>query len=57
VPPDPEGVRDEIGYYVVSALAGRGTRRGRWSDEDHRAMVGLLEELIEIDREPALDLR
>src|SRR5271154_2690597 len=26
-PPDPEGVRDEIGYYVVGALAGRGTRR------------------------------
>jgi hypothetical protein len=54
VAPDPEGVRDEIGYYVVGALAGRGARRRRWSDEEHRAMIGLLEELIEIDREPAL---
>jgi hypothetical protein len=54
VPPDPEGVRDEIAYYVVGSLVGRAWSRGRWSDEDHRAMVGLLEELIEIDREPAL---
>lgn len=53
-PPDPEGVRDDIAYYVVGSLAGRGSRRGRWSDEDHRAMVALLEELIEIEREPAL---
>jgi len=55
VPPDPEGARDEIAYYVVGSFAGRGSRRGRWSDEDHRAMVGLLEELIEIDREPPLE--
>jgi hypothetical protein len=45
-PPDPEGSRDEIGYYVVGALG----RRARWSDEDHAAMIGLLEALIEIDR-------
>jgi hypothetical protein len=55
VPPDPEGVRDEIAYYVVGSLVGRGSRRGRWSDEEHGAMVGLLEELIDIDREPALN--
>jgi hypothetical protein len=54
-PPDPEGPRDEIAYYVVGALAGRGVRRGRWSDEDHTAMIGLLEDLIEVEREPALD--
>jgi hypothetical protein len=54
-PPDPEGVRDQIGYYVVGAVVGRGPRRGRWSDEDHRTMVGLLEELIAMDRTPALD--
>jgi hypothetical protein len=53
-PPDPEGVRDEIGYYVVGSLAGRGSRRGRWSDDDHHAMVTLLEELIDIEREPGL---
>jgi hypothetical protein len=53
-PPDPEGVRDEIGYYVVGSIAGRGARRGRRSDDHHRAMVDLLEELIDIDREPAL---
>ena len=52
--PDPEGVRDDIGHYVVGSLAGRGARRGRWSDDDHRAMVTLLEGLIEIEREPAL---
>jgi hypothetical protein len=50
-PPDPEGLRDEIGYYVVGALHGR----GRWSDDEHHAMIALLENLIEIDREPALD--
>ena len=50
-PPDPEGPRDEIGYYVVGALHGR----GRWSDDDHAAMIGLVETLIEIDREPALE--
>jgi hypothetical protein len=50
-PPDPEGLRDEIGYYVVGALHGR----GRWSDDEHAAMVALLENLIEIDREPALE--
>src|ERR671922_2657921 len=53
-PPDPEGPRDEIGYYVVGSLAGRGPRRARWSDEDHTAMIALLEDRIEIDREPAL---
>ncbi len=52
-PPDPEGPRDEIGYYVVGALVGRG--RGCWSDEEHAAMIALLDELIEIDHEPALD--
>jgi hypothetical protein len=55
VPPDPEGARDEIAYYVVGALAGRGRGRGRWSDEEHGALVELLEGLIEIDREPALE--
>ncbi|HSC03654.1 MAG TPA: hypothetical protein VLC49_10050 [Solirubrobacteraceae bacterium] len=49
-PPDPEGLRDEIGYYVVGALHGR----GRWSDDEHASMIALLENLIEIDREPAL---
>ena len=53
-PPDPEGPRDEIAYYVVGSLAGRAWSRGRWSDEEHHAIVGLLEELIEIEREPAL---
>jgi hypothetical protein len=48
--PDPEGLRDEIGYYVVGALHGR----GRWSNDAHAAMIALLENLIEIDREPAL---
>jgi hypothetical protein len=42
--PDPEGPRDEIGYYVVGALG----RRGRWSDEQHTAMIAMLEELIEL---------
>jgi len=51
-PPDPEGVRDEIAYYVVGSLAGRSCRGG-WSDEEHRAMLGLLDELIEIERGPA----
>jgi hypothetical protein len=50
-PPDPEGLRDEIGYYVVGALHGR----GRWSDDEHASMIALVENLIEIDREPALD--
>jgi len=54
-PPDPEGPRDEIGYYVVGALVGPGSRRGCWSDDEHAAMIALLEELIEIDRETALD--
>jgi hypothetical protein len=49
-PPDPEGPRDEIGYYVVGALG----RRGRWSDEEHGALIGLLEDLIEIDGPPGL---
>ena len=52
-PPDPEGMRDEIAYYVVGSLAGRRSRGG-WSDEEHRAMLGLLDQLIEIEREPAL---
>jgi hypothetical protein len=52
-PPDPEGPRDEIGYYVVGALVGRG--RGCWSDEEHAAMIALLDQLIEIDYEPALE--
>jgi hypothetical protein len=43
-PPDPEGPRDEIAYYVVGALG----RRERWSDQDHAAVVALLDELIEI---------
>jgi hypothetical protein len=46
-PPDPEGPRDEIAYYVVGALG----RRARWSDAQHRAMMALVEELIEIDGE------
>src|SRR6185312_3126872 len=50
-PPDPEGLRDEIGYYVVGALH----VRGRWSDDEHASMIALVENLIEIDREPALD--
>lgn len=50
-PPDPEGLRDEIGYYVVGALHGR----GRWSDDEHASMIALLENLIELDREPVLD--
>lgn len=54
-PPDPEGPRDEIGYYVVGALVGRGSRRGCWSDDEHAAMIALLEQLIEIDYEPALE--
>ncbi len=54
-PPDPEGPRDEIGYYVVGALASAGRGLGGWSDHDHAAMIALLEEMIEIDREPALD--
>jgi hypothetical protein len=50
-PPDPEGPRDEIGYYVVGALHGR----ERWSDGEHASLVALVEELIEIGREAALD--
>src|ERR1700759_5818893 len=50
-PPDPEGPRDEIGYYVVGALG----RRARWSDEEHASMITLLEQLIEIDGQPAPD--
>jgi len=53
--PDPEGVRDEIAYYVVGSLAGRAWNRGSWSDAEHHAIVGLLEELIAIDREPVLE--
>jgi len=52
-PPDPEGRRDEIGWYVVGALSGREKRRGSWSDDEHRSMLGLLDDLIEIGGEPA----
>jgi hypothetical protein len=53
-PPDPEGPRDEIGYYVVGSLA-NGRPVGGWSDDEHGAMIALLEELIEIDAQPALE--
>jgi hypothetical protein len=53
-PPDPEGPRDEIGYYVVGALVDRPTPRGRWSDEQHLAMIALLDELVEIGSAPDL---
>jgi hypothetical protein len=46
-PPDPEGPRDEIAYYVVGALG----RRGAWSGEQHAAVVTLVEELIELEAE------
>src|SRR5436190_18638439 len=36
-PPDPEGPRDEIGYYMVGSLSAK-PRRGDWSDEQHGAM-------------------
>lgn len=49
-PPDPEGPRDEIAYYVVGALG----RRNRWSDDDHASVVALVEGLIEIDAPPEL---
>jgi hypothetical protein len=49
-PPDPEGPRDEIACYVVGALG----RRRRWSDDEHTAVIALLDELIEIDRAPEL---
>jgi len=48
--PDAEGPRDEIAYYVVAALG----RRARWSDEDHAAVITLVEQLIEIDCPTAL---
>jgi hypothetical protein len=44
-PPDPEGPRDEIAYYVVGALSGR---PGRWSDQEHTSMISLLDDLIEL---------
>jgi hypothetical protein len=50
-PPDPEGPRDEIGYYVVGALVGK----GGWSDEQHAALIALVDEMIEIQPAPALD--
>lgn len=53
-PPDPEGPRDEIGYYVVGALNGHALRRGGWSDDEHGTMIALLDELIEIDAAPEL---
>jgi hypothetical protein len=53
-PPDPEGPRDEIGHYVVGSLAAGRSCRGAWSDEDHTSMIALVEELIEIGREPEL---
>lgn len=49
-PPDPEGPRDEIGYYVVGALG----RRRQWSDDEHGAILALLDELLDIDPEPEL---
>ncbi|HYB28220.1 MAG TPA: hypothetical protein VEF89_16515 [Solirubrobacteraceae bacterium] len=51
--PDPEGARDEIGYYVVGSLIRRGQKRGRWSDDAHASMIGLLDELIDIGRDTA----
>ena len=44
-PPDPEGPRDEIAYYVVSALG----PRDRWSDEQHAEVIALVDELIQLD--------
>ncbi len=49
-PPDPEGPRDEIAYYVIGALG----RRSRWSEHDHASVVTLVEGLIEIDAPPEL---
>jgi hypothetical protein len=49
-PPDPEGPRDEIGYYVVGALVGR----GGWSDEEHSALIALVDAMTEIEPAPAL---
>jgi hypothetical protein len=43
-PPDPEGPRDEIAYYVLGALG----RRTDWSDEEHAAVLALLDELIQL---------
>jgi hypothetical protein len=43
-PPDPEGPRDEIAYYVLGALG----PRNRWSDEDHAGVITLVDELIEL---------
>jgi len=54
--PDPEGHRDAIAHYVVGSLVGRAARRGRWSNEDHTAMISLLDELIAMDVQPALEL-
>ncbi len=51
-PPDPEGPRDEIGYYVVGALVDR----GGWSDDEHAALIALVDEMIEIEPAPALDV-
>src|ERR1700733_2637509 len=51
-PPAPAGPRDEIAYYVVGALGAR----GRWSDDQHTAVIALVEELIEIDRVPELSV-
>jgi len=43
-PPDPEGPRDEIAYYVIGALG----RRTGWSDEGHAAVLALLDELVQL---------
>jgi hypothetical protein len=51
-PPDPEGPRDEIGYYVVGALVDR----GGWSDDEHAALIALVDEMIELEPAPALDV-
>jgi hypothetical protein len=53
--PDPDGERDEIAFYVVGSLLRGGPRRGRWSDEAHGAIIALLEELIEMDGELAVE--
>ena len=41
-PPDPEGPRDEIAYYVIGSLGPRDS----WSDEQHTAVVALVDRLI-----------
>jgi hypothetical protein len=50
--PDPEGLRDEIAFYVLRSLVPRGQRRGRWSDEAHASIIALVDELVAMDAEP-----